>query len=61
MQRAEYYREHAARARRLAGALDDVKLRSEFERMAGDYEDIAEDLERGLIDIKHPEALPQRR
>jgi hypothetical protein len=29
--------------------------------MARDFDHIAEDLERGLIDIVHPALLPQRR
>jgi hypothetical protein len=29
--------------------------------MARDYSEIAEDLERGAIEIRHPELLPQRR
>jgi hypothetical protein len=29
--------------------------------MARDYDDIAEDLERGVIEIRHPELMPQRR
>jgi hypothetical protein len=28
--------------------------------VAQDYDDIAEDLENGAVDIKHPEMLPQR-
>jgi hypothetical protein len=28
-------------------------------RMAQDYEDLAEDLENGAIEIRHPELLPQ--
>jgi hypothetical protein len=27
--------------------------------VAQDYDDIAEDLENGAVDIKHPEMLPQ--
>jgi hypothetical protein len=30
-------------------------------QVARDYDDIAEDLECGAIDIRHPELMPQRR
>jgi hypothetical protein len=30
-------------------------------RVAQDYDDIAEDLEGGAIEIRHPELMPQRR
>jgi hypothetical protein len=53
MQSAKYYRGQAAQAQRLAviSTNQDVTI---------DYNDIAEDLERGLIEIKHPELLPQQ-
>jgi hypothetical protein len=30
-------------------------------RVAHDYDDIAEDLEGGAIEVRHPELMPQRR
>jgi hypothetical protein len=59
MQEAGYYREQAERARRLACGL--IQRDAEMlERLARDLDDIAEDLERGAIDIRHPELMPQR-
>lgn len=57
---AQYYRGQAQRARRLAdhvtgGAYDTLR------RLAQDFDDIAEDLEIGAGEIRHPELLPQRR
>jgi hypothetical protein len=59
MQRASYYREQAARARRLARAVsyqEDVRV---LDQMAQDFDDIAADLEAGAIEIEHPSRLPQ--
>jgi hypothetical protein len=33
---------------------------AELMQMAQDYRDIAEDLENGAIEIRHPERMPQR-
>jgi hypothetical protein len=58
MQDAPYYRDQADRARRLArGMRDDVE--EMLLRVARDFDDIAEDLERGAIEIRHPELMPQ--
>jgi hypothetical protein len=42
----------------------DLVHQPEFEEMlrtaAQDYEDIAEDIDLGAIEIRHPELLPQR-
>ena len=60
MQSETYYREQAARARRLAGHgrgdIYDMLL-----RVALDFDDIAEDLKRNAIEIRHPERLPQNK
>ena len=60
MHRANYYREQAEPARRLAdhvtGDICDMLL-----HVAQDFDDIAEDLENGSVEIRHPELLPQRR
>lgn len=61
MQEASYYREQAERARRLANATTDRDAAAQLAKMAEDYLDIAEDLERGLIDVRHRELLPQLR
>ena len=47
MQEASYYREQAERARRLARATTDRDAGAQLAKMAKDYLDIAEDLERG--------------
>ena len=60
MQNAHYYREQAERARRLARAQTHRETRSILERVARDYDDLAEDLEIGAVEIRHPELLPQR-
>ncbi len=59
MQEPGHYREQAERARRLAGGLTERDAEM-LERLARDLDDIAEDLERGAIDIRHPELMPQR-
>lgn len=61
MQDPRYYREQAERARRLARALSHSETRSILERVARDYDDIAQDLEVGAVEIRHPELMPQRR
>jgi hypothetical protein len=58
---AEYYRKQAAHLRKLRGAVLQEDLRKTLERLAEDYDDIAEDLETGAIEIRHPELLPQRK
>lgn len=55
-----YYREHAAHARRLAGMAHQGDLREILRDIAQDYDDIAEDLESGALDICHPELMPRR-
>lgn len=60
MQSAPYYREQAARARRLAAAILEDDACAVLERMAVDFDHIAEDLERGAIEITHPSLLPQQ-
>ena len=56
-----YYREHAARARRLARSITNGEAERMLLRMAEEYEDVAEDLEAGAIEVRHPELMPQRR
>jgi len=56
-----YYREQADRARRLAKVPTDRETQDMLRQMAQDYTDIAEDLETGAIEIRHPELMPQTR
>ncbi len=60
MQSAKYYRGQAAQAERIAIASTNREITDLLTKLAVDYNDIAEDLERGLIEIKHPELLPQQ-
>ena len=60
MQSPEYYRENAAKARRLSATITPSETSEMLERLARDYDDIAVDLERGAIEIVHPSLLPQR-
>ena len=61
MQDPSYYRSQAARARRLAQSQTNRDVQSLLERVAHDYEELAVDLEKGAVEIRHPEMLPQRR
>ena len=59
MREARYYRDDAARARRLLKGINHPQARDSLLKMARDYDDIAEDLESGAIEIRHPELMPQ--
>ena len=61
MHPASYYRERAEHARRLASRVYQRDLLETLRQVAQDYDDIAEDLEGGAIEIRHPELMPQRR
>ena len=56
-----YYRDQSERARRLARSITRSDVVAQLQRMAQDYDDIAEDLELGAIEVRHPELMPQRR
>lgn len=58
MQKPAYYRKHAERARRLARGVTNREVKSHLRRTAQDYDDLAEDLERGAVEIRHPELMP---
>jgi hypothetical protein len=59
MQSADYYRKQAVKAERLAFFLGDAQAKAELEKMAGDYRDIAIDLEDGAVEVRHPARMPQ--
>ena len=62
MMDAGYYREQAERARRWAENLPDrPELRDALLGMAKDFDDIVVDLQRGAIEVRHPERMPQLR
>lgn len=59
MHSAEYYRDQAARARRVAMIAHQPDVRDMLQRAAQDYDDIAEDIDAGAVEIRHAELLPQ--
>jgi hypothetical protein len=59
MHGSSYYRDQAERARRLAMEPTDRETKERLRELARDYLEIAEDLERGTAEIRHPELLPQ--
>jgi hypothetical protein len=61
MYRSSYYRQQSERARRLARGLTDEEAISLLMDVAEHYDEIAEDLDRGAIEIRHPELMPQTR
>ena len=61
MHPARYYREQARHARRLAGTVHQSDLRKTLDGMARDFDELAEDLETGVVEIRHPELMPQQR
>lgn len=60
MHPANYYRKQAAHAQTLADMSQEGAVHEVLVRLVQDYGDIAEDLETGAIDIRHPELLPQK-
>lgn len=58
MHHAHYYREQAARARRLADHVTGEAYHS-MRQLAQDFDEIADDLENGAVEIRHPESMPQ--
>jgi hypothetical protein len=61
MHSALYDRTRASAARMLAKNVTDDRAAEILAQTAEDYEDIAEDLEIGAVEIRHPDLLPQRR
>ena len=62
MREARYYREEAARAYRLARAINHPDARDALLKMANEYGEIATDLETGAVEIRHPELMtPEQR
>ena len=59
MQSMSYYLMQADRAARLANLLTDERTKADLLKMAEDYRDIAQDLENGAIEFRHPERMPQ--
>jgi hypothetical protein len=61
MEHASYYRLQAARAKKLAARLRHRDAAELLRRVAGEYDEIAEDLENGAVVIRHQERMPQYR
>jgi hypothetical protein len=59
MQNAAYYRERAERVRWLARHGSDG-VYDELMHLAQDFEELADDLLHGAIEIRHPELMPQK-
>jgi hypothetical protein len=57
MDRASHYREQADHARQLAEATWQEDLEEMLRRVARDFDEIAEDLEAGTTELRHPELL----
>jgi hypothetical protein len=61
MMGADYYREQAGRARRLAGGVaSHPEIARQLNDMATDYDELAADIETGAIGVRHPELLSPR-
>ena len=59
MHEPTYYREQADRARRLARqTVSDICAM--LLEVAQDFDEVAEDLENGAVEIRHPERMPQQ-
>ena len=56
---ADYYREKAEQARRLAGGIYNREIARELRDMARDYDENAADLDAGAGEVRHPELIPQ--
>jgi hypothetical protein len=59
MDRASDYRKQADHARQLAEATWQDNLEEILRRVARDFDEIAEDIEAGAIEVRHPE-LPRQ-
>jgi hypothetical protein len=59
MRNAAYYRQRAEHIRLLAR--QSSGLHAELMRAAQDFDELAEDLLRGAVEIRHPELMPQNR
>ena len=59
MDRASDYRKQADHARQLAEATWQDNLEEILRRVARDFDEIAEDIEAGATEVRHPELLRQ--
>ena len=61
MQQPQHYRSQAQTAQRLAEQINNAEAAASLLKMAQDYQDIAEDLENGAVEIRHAERMPQNK
>lgn len=61
METAKHYRTQAERARRLAAGLSERETETMLVTFAREYDELAEDLESGAVEIRHRELMPQWR
>lgn len=59
MHEISYYRRQAVRAKRLADGTADQELSEALASAAQDFAEIADDLERGAVEVRHPELMTQ--
>jgi hypothetical protein len=57
---AGYFRHRAEQTRQLSLIMWQPGVRKTLLELARDYDELAEDLERGTAAIRHPELLPRR-
>jgi hypothetical protein len=63
MRSPSYYRDQADRAQRLARSVTDRDrgVKAVLSQVAQEYEELAEDLEGGAVEIRHPELTLETR
>jgi hypothetical protein len=62
MRSPSYYRDQAERAQRLARSVTDRDgVKAILSQVAQEYEELAEDLEGGAVEIRHPELTLETR
>jgi hypothetical protein len=57
---ASYFRSRAEQTRGLSRQILQLDVRKTLVDLAQEYDELADDLERGALDLRHPELLPQR-
>lgn len=57
----KHYRDQAERGRRLSRKTHDKQVSDTLKSTAKDLDEVADDLESGTVQIRHPELMPQNR
>jgi len=55
MEEISYYLEQAARARRLSAETAQAEIGERLARLAQQYDQLADDIQQGAVDVRHPE------